>query len=305
MTAEILCLGDPLVEFMRIDGAEGPVYRPGFGGDTSNAAIAAARQGASVGYVTALGADRFGDQLVALWAREGVDAATVRRVEDAPTGIYFVDPDPAGRFFTYYRAGSAASRMGPGDLPVAALSAARLLHLSGITLAVSAALREAAFAAMARVKGAGGLVSLDTNLRLKLWPAGEALAVTDRAAGLADVVVTSVDDARAMSGLDAPDDIIARYRGLGAGTVLVTLGAEGCRIAAGDEIFTVPPAPSRPVDSTGAGDSFAGAFLAYWLETGDVRLAGRRAAHVAAGTVSGYGAVEPIPRRDAVLAAVG
>ena len=115
---DIVCMGEPMAEFSRVDGADGrPVYLPGFGGDTSNCAIAAARQGASVGYVTRLGADAFGDALVGLWRDEGIESSAVGRDPAAPTAAYFIEPTAAGRRFVYYRTGSAASRMGPADLP--------------------------------------------------------------------------------------------------------------------------------------------------------------------------------------------
>lgn len=299
----IVAMGEPLVEFVR--QPDGQTYLRGFGGDTSNAAIAAARQGASVGYVTALGADRFGDAVMALWAGEGVDASAVRRDPTAPTGIYFVDPDPAERHFTYYRKGSAASLMRPEHLPRDYLAAARVLHLSGITLAVSADLRAAALAAIDIVTQAGGTVSLDTNLRLALWPADEARAVIEAACPRVGVLVTSVDDSAHLTGLTDPDAIIDHYHALGPGIVLVTRGGEGARLGTGATRHWIPAHPSSPVDSTGAGDSFAGAFLAWWLETGDPAEAARRAAIVAAGTVSGLGAVAPIPRRAEVIAALG
>lgn len=297
---DIICMGEPLVEFVRREN--GLDYRRGFGGDTSNAAIAAARQGASVGYVTALGADRFGDALMALWAEEGVDASAVLRTADAPTGIYFVDPDPAERHFTYYRAGSAASRFSADDLPRAYFARAKVLHLSGITLAVSAALRTAALAAMEAVRDAGGDVSLDTNLRLALWDAATARAAIHNAMSRAATAVTSIDDSLHLTGLADPDAIIDLYQSMGPKTVLVTMGAAGCRIGVGAERRTIAPAAATPVDSTGAGDSFAGAFHAWALELGDPFAAAERAAIVAAGTVSGFGAIDPIPRRDAVLA---
>ncbi|MEO1493378.1 MAG: sugar kinase [Pseudomonadota bacterium] len=293
----LLCLGEPLVEFVRLDNGD---YRRGFGGDTSNAAIAAARQGAEVGYITALGTDRFGDGLIDLWAREDVSTAHVRRDPEAPTGIYFVDPDPAGRFFTYYRAGSAASRMRPEDLPMDAVQAARCLHLSGITLAVSDELRETALAAMTAAREAGAEVSLDTNLRLKLWDLDTAQQVTRAAMRLATIAVTSIDDSLHLTGLEAPAAIAEMYHALGPATVLVTMGAEGCYLSHPGGAEQIPAAPADPIDSTGAGDSFAGSYLAWWLETGDAALAARRAAQVAAKTVSGLGAVDPIPTRAAL-----
>lgn len=296
---DLLCLGEPLVEFVRMDDGR---YQRGFGGDTSNAAISAARQGASVGYLTALGTDRFGDGLMELWASEHVDTTHVVRNPDAPTGIYFIDPDPAERHFTYYRAGSAASLMQPADLHMDALGTVRCLHLSGITLAVSPDLRATGLAAMQAVRAAGGAVSLDTNLRLKLWNAEEARAVTHAAMAHASIAVTSEDDSAHLTGLTDPREIAQFYHDLGVETVLVTLGAAGCYLSTPGGAHQISPAPAEPVDSTGAGDSFAGSYLAWWLETGEPVLAANRAAVVAAGTVSGYGAVEPIPRREHVLA---
>lgn len=297
---DILCLGEPLVEFVRLEDG---TYKRGFGGDTSNAAIAAARQGASVGYLTALGDDRFGDSIVDLWAREGVDSTHVRRDPFAPTGIYFVDPDPEGRYFTYYRAGSAASQMRPEDLPLHAIRTARCLHVSGITLAVSDDLRRTALAAMTEARAAGVAVSLDTNLRLKLWDIETARRVTHAAMAHAKIAVTSIDDSAHLTGLSDTEAIAGFYHDLGVEIVLVTQGAAGCHLSHADGQARIPAAPAQPVDSTGAGDSFAGAFLAWWTETGDPVLSAERAARVAAGTVSGLGAVAPIPRRSEVLAA--
>lgn len=298
--SDILCLGEPLVEFVRLDDG---TYKRGFGGDTSNAAISAARQGARVGYLTALGSDRFGDSILDLWTQEGVDSVHVRRSETASTGIYFVDPDPKGRYFTYYRAGSAASLMRPADLPTDAIQTARCLHVSGITLAVSNPLRETALAAMRTAKEVGVAISLDTNLRLKLWEIETARAVTHNAMALATVAVTSIDDSADLTGLTDPAEIATFYHDLGPKIVLVTMGAEGCYLSHQGGAQTIPAALATPVDSTGAGDSFAGAFLAWWLETDDPVLAATRAARVAAGTVSGYGAVDPIPRRAEILSA--
>lgn len=298
MAIDILCLGEPLIEFVRRDDG---LYQRSIGGDTSNAAIAAAKQGASVGYLTALGAGRFGDAVVAYWAEEGVDAAHVTRHPTAQTGLNFVEPDPAERHFTYRRAGSAASLMRPDDLPEDAIRAARCLHLSGITLAVSDDLRETAMTAMEIAKSANVAVSLDTNLRLKLWTAETARAVTNKAMASADIAVTSIDDSLHLTGLSDPSDIASFYHDLGPKIVLVTMGAEGCLLSVEGAETQIQPFPTTPIDSTGAGDSFAGSFLAYWLETGDPVLAANRAACVAAGTVAGLGAVLPIPRREDVL----
>ncbi len=194
---DLLCLGEPMLEFNRLPpGPDGRVlYLEGHGGDTSNAAIAAARQGASVGYVTAIGQDGPGDSFMALWAREGVDASTVIRRPDAPTGIYLVTHDAGGHHFTFYRSGSAAARYRPEELPEAAIRAARMLHLSGISQAISESACDAAFRAIGIAREAGVRVSYDTNLRLRLWPATRAAAVIHAAIAMADIALPSLDDA--------------------------------------------------------------------------------------------------------------
>ncbi|MCG6884170.1 MAG: PfkB family carbohydrate kinase, partial [Silicimonas sp.] len=122
MIPDILGVGEPLIEMVRLpDPLDGrPVYLQGFGGDTSTAIIAAARQGARAGYISAVGDDMFGDALRKLWTREGVDHSHVLTRAGDPTGVCFIDPDPAGRKFTYARRGSAASLYSAGDVPLAA-----------------------------------------------------------------------------------------------------------------------------------------------------------------------------------------
>src|SRR5438270_4511497 len=107
---DVAALGEAMLEFNQTLPGE-PNYLQGFGGDTSNAVIAAARAGARTTYLTRLGADKFGDELMQLWAREGVDTSGVERDPSVATGIYFVTHGPQGHEFSYLRAGSAASRM--------------------------------------------------------------------------------------------------------------------------------------------------------------------------------------------------
>ncbi len=116
---DVVALGEAMVEFNQTKDQqpdEAALYLQGFGGDTSNAAIAAARAGARVAYLSRLGTDRWGERLMDLWQREHVHTATVLRDAQAPTGMYFVSHDPQGHHFSYARAGSAASRMQPQDL---------------------------------------------------------------------------------------------------------------------------------------------------------------------------------------------
>jgi len=299
MRPDILCLGEPLVEFnQQPDGR----YLAGFGGDTSNCAIAAARQGAKAGYWTRLGADTFGDRLMALWREEGVEADQVVRDAGAATGIYFISHAAGGHAFTYFRAGSAASRMRPEELPRETIAAARILHVSGISLAISDSAADTVFAAIEIAREAGARVSFDTNLRLKLWPLARARALIHAAMALSDIALPGLEDARQLTGLREPDAIADFYLGLGCTMVALTLGGEGTLVATPAERRRVPAAPVEVVDATAAGDTFDGAFLAELVNGADPFAAARYANAAATLSTQGYGAVAPMPRRPAVEA---
>lgn len=301
--ADILCLGEPMLEFNQQPptGDGRSLFLEGHGGDTSNAAIAAARSGASVGMVTAIGQDAAGESFMALWQGEGVDTTLVTCDAEAPTGIYFVNHDERGHHFTFYRRGSAASRMKPATLPEVAIRQARALHLSGITLGISDSACDAGLRAMELAREAGTMVSFDTNLRLRLWPLARASAVIHAAIALADLVFPSLEDARALTGLHAPDAIADFYLGL-CPLVLLKLGEEGVLVATREARQRVAGYIVPTVDATGAGDTMAGAFLARRVIGDDLWAAVRYANAAAALSTTGYGAVAPIPTEAEVFA---
>lgn len=299
---EIVFIGEPLFELNQPRGEA--VFRPGFGGDTSNAAIAAARQGAGVAYLTAIGADPFGDSFMQLWFDEGVDATAVVRSQIAHTGLYFIRHGADGHVFSYLRAGSAASRMTPQDIPAGLIEGARVLHASGISQAISSSAADTVFEAMRAARAAGTIVSYDTNLRLRLWPLDRARAVIHAAAALADILLPSLDDAMHLTGLADPDQIVDTYLALGPKIVALTLGGRGTLVANAERREMIAPRPATVVDATGAGDMFDGAFLAEYLRLGDPFAAARYANVAAALSTEGYGAVAPMPRRAEVEAAM-
>jgi 2-dehydro-3-deoxygluconokinase len=301
---ELFALGEPMVEFNQTGERDGRSYLQGFGGDTSNFAIAAARQGARAGYLSALGDDVHGRMLRALWAAEGVDASDVRTDAAAFTAVYFVTHDAAGHHFDFVRAGSAASRMTPAALPRERIAAARVLHLSGISLAISEAARATCLAAIGTARAAGVRVSFDTNLRLKLWPLARARIVMEEAMALADVCLPSLDDMTSLTGLAEPDAIVDHCLRLGARTVALKLGSDGALVADASRRVRIAPHPCRPVDATGAGDTFGGAFVARLLAGDDLEAAGRYASVAAALSTEGFGAVAPIPTAAQVSAAM-
>lgn len=297
---DIFSIGEPLVELNQ--PAPGEPFIEGFGGDTSNAMIAAARLGASAGYFTAVGADRFGQALADLWEREGVDARRVIVNGGAHTGLYFVTHGPNGHEFSYLRAGSAASRIVESDLPKDLVRAAKILHVSGISQAISSSAADVVFEAMAIAREAKVLVSYDTNLRLKLWPLPRARAIINAAMGACDIAFPSLDDARALTGQQDPDTIVDFYLELGAEIVALKLGSEGSLVATRERREKFGALKVKAVDATGAGDAFDGAFLTELLAADDPFRAGRFANVAAALSTRGFGAVAPLPRRDEVEA---
>lgn len=304
MPADLLCLGEPMLEFNQLPpGPDGrSLYLEGHGGDTSNAAVAAARQGAKVGILTALGQDPAGESFIALWAREGIETAHVRRDPRHQTGVYFVFHGPQGHEFLHYRANSAAAHYAPADLAREAFATARILYASGISQGISTAAADATFAAIALARSAGARVAYDTNYRPRLWPPARARAVMEAAIAASDIVFPGLDDAAAMLGLAAPEAILDHYLRLGPAIVVLRCGPAGAWLATRDARQYLPGHQVAAVDATGAGDTFCGAFLARTLAGDAPEDAARYANAAAALKCTGYGAVAPIPRPAAVRA---
>jgi 2-dehydro-3-deoxygluconokinase len=297
----VLCIGEPMIEFNQTR-PDRPEFLQGFGGDTSNAAVAAARSGARAGYWTRLGDDAFGAMLRALWAREGVDASAVATDPAAHTAVYFVTHGERGHAFSYLRAGSAASRMRPQDVPPEAVRGARIVQASGISLAISASACDAVLHAFEQARAAGARVALDSNLRLQLWPLARARATIGAAAALADWFFPSLEDAVALSGLDDPEAIVDWCHRLGARAVLLKLGAQGVIVSDGATRTRIAGHRVEAVDATGAGDCFCGACLARLAAGDTLEQAARYANAAAALSTTGWGAVAPLPRPQAVHA---
>ena len=300
---DIVCLGEPLIEFNRPKEGDGRTWLQGFGGDSQNVAIAAARQGASAGYLTGIGQDWMGDAFLDLWTSEGVDASRVTRHPTAPTGVSFVTHSAAGHKFDYLRKNSAASLMTPETLAADYIAGSRFFHLSAIGQAISDSARQTCDAAIAAARKAGVKVSYDTNLRLRLWELDVARKVIDATIARCDVALPSFDDSQQLTGLQEPDAIADYYLKLGAPLVALKMGADGALIATASKRTRIAPHKVEAVDATGAGDTFDGAFLARLLAGDEPEAAAGYANVAAALSTTGYGAVTPMPRRADVLKA--
>jgi len=300
---DILSIGEPMMEFSEIrDPHRGAIFLPGFGGDTSNFAVATSRQGAKAGYLTRIGKDVFGDRLMELWEREGIDTSMVIRDADAPTGIYFVTHDDNGHHFTYYRKGSAASMLRPEDIREDVIARAKVLHVSGISQAISESCRAAVERAVRIAKSKGVIVSYDANLRLKLWPLTIAKPVIEATAVMSDYFLPSLEDAVQLTGLRDVKQIADYYLQTGVKRVVLKLGRKGVLVATREERHFVEGFQVDAVDATGAGDTFDAAFIVRILNGDAMAEAARYANAAAAISTTGYGAVAPIPYKETVQA---
>ncbi|HEU4352355.1 MAG TPA: sugar kinase [Burkholderiales bacterium] len=289
----IVSIGEPMVEFNQTKPGE-RTFLQGFGGDSSNMIIAAARSGARTAYVTRVGDDEFGRMLLAFWKREGVDTSAVIVDRDAATGAYFVTHGPQGHVFSYLRSGSAASRIRPEDLPD--LSKASVVHASGISMAISQSACDTVLAAFSKAR----TISFDSNLRLKLSPLARARAMIGAAAAMADYFFPSIEDARELSGTESVDENLGWAHGLGAKTVFLKLGPQGVVVSDGNRSERITGINVKAVDATGAGDCFCGAALARLAAGDSIWEAARYANAAAALATTGFGAVDPLPRPEQV-----
>ncbi|MDO9588542.1 MAG: sugar kinase [Brevundimonas sp.] len=292
----IVCFGECMLELSRrSDGTP----RLAFGGDTLNTALYLARLGDDVAYATALGVDPWSDELRAAWAEEGLDNGLVLTDPDRVPGLYAIRTDDGGeRTFTYWREHSAARnffRLDGAANAVAAMRKADLFYLSGVTLSLFDDADRAVIRRIARaVRQGGGRVAFDPNYRPRNWPSPTAARQAILAfAPLVDIALPTFEDERALMGDCSPSDTAARWRRAGAAVVAVKQGPDGALIAVDEGQSQVPTRASRPIDTTGAGDSFNAGFLGSWLD-GASAMDAAKAGHRLAGVVIGQrGAIVP------------
>jgi len=273
-------------------------------GAESNAAIGLARLGHRVSWVGRVGDDELGRLVLDRLRAEQVDVRRVRVDPDAPTALMVKErrlPGVGG--VTYYRAGSAGSRLDPSDV-AGVVAGARVLHLSGITPALGRSAAEAVREVLAAARSAGALVSFDVNHRAALWPASAAGPVLSELATASDVVLAGEDElplvAPAAVGGPGTDGTRARAEALleaGVGQVVVTRGGSGAVAYTAQEVLAVPAVPVPTRDAVGAGDAFAAGYLSALLD--GLPLAARLARGCVTGAfaVASEGDWEGAPRR--------
>ncbi len=271
-----------------------------YGGDTLNTAVYLARLGVAVDYVTALGDDPYSDWMIAQWRAEGVGTDLVVRAEGRVPGLYAIRTDPEGeRQFFYWRDQAPARDL--FSLPSNATVMERLteydwIYLTGVTLSLYGAEQRARlFALLDKARTNGAKIGFDSNYRPRGWSdTNSARAVMTEVLGRTDLAAPTLDDDRQVFGDRDAHACADRLHAVGVGEVVVKLDARGCLVSHSGKRSLVPTVVrAKPVDTTGAGDSFNAGYLAARLAGADGFEAAQRAHRLAGEVILHPGAVMP------------
>lgn len=268
------------------------------GGAESNVAIGLRRLGVDATWIGRVGRDSLGDLVLREITAEGV-VVLATRDEEAPTALMVKERRSAVQTLVwYYRAGSAGSRMTVEDVDFERVRGAALLHLTGISPALSESMAEVTFAAIRVARESGVPVSFDLNFRSRLWSPERAAATYRRIIPLVDLVFAGDDEAAvAVGAADRPVELARRLVALGAGQAVVKLGPAGAVAVVQGREYAREAVRVNAVDTVGAGDAFVAGYLAEYLAGEDV--ATRLSTAVTAGAYQCLvtGDWEGLPRR--------
>jgi 2-dehydro-3-deoxygluconokinase / 2-dehydro-3-deoxygalactonokinase len=305
---DVTALGEPLVQFNPLEAGplkHAPLYEKHAAGSEANVIIGVSRLGFKTAYLTKLGHDEFSKFILATLKGEGVDVSGIKQIEGKNCGVFFVQrgyPIPGKSDVIYYRSDSAARYFSPEDLDSKLISNSRILHISGITPALSDSCREATMEAIRIARRYNIKISFDTNYRKKLWTEAEARPTLIEAARDSDILLTDPDDARILLGKKINEDpLIAldELEALGPSTIVYKLGASrGLAGLANGEKATSLPVKVPLVDSIGAGDAVVAGFLAGYLAGDSLQRSLDIASCCSALTVMRRGDFENLPDRS-------
>jgi 2-dehydro-3-deoxygluconokinase len=267
------------------------------GGAESNVAIGVARLGRPAVWMGRVGDDGVGRRVLRELRAEGVTVDAVVDPE-ARTGLMLKETPTAGRTrVSYYRAGSAGSRIGIDDLDYEAIETAGVLHVTGITLALSESAEQAVFAAIGAAVAAGVPVSFDVNHRPALWGDRDPAPLYRRVAERSAIVFAGADEAALLVGAGSPEQLAARIADLGPAQAIVKLGEDGCVASIDGEALSAPAEKITPLDTVGAGDAFVAGYLVALLDELAPADRLRQGARCGAFACLGPGDWESLPRR--------
>ncbi|MEE9433766.1 MAG: sugar kinase [Sphingorhabdus sp.] len=255
--------GEAMIE---LSGVSKSGAKIGVAGDTYNTAVYLSRAGINARYVTALGDDPFSQRIISAMQKEHIDTASILEIPGGSPGLYAIEVDDAGeRSFTYWRSASAVRGFfgqNGTDKIVADMKRAKTLYLSGITLSLfDAAGRQNISDIMQAVRAGGGQVVFDTNYRARGWISrDEAAQAIEAIMPLVSTALPTWEDEKDLFGVVDAESCAARWHRVGASEVVVKAGEQGAYSK--ETGWISPPRIITPIDTTGAGDSFNGAYLA-------------------------------------------
>ncbi|MEO5779807.1 sugar kinase [Arthrobacter oryzae] len=275
----------------------------GIGGAESNVAIGLRRLGTDVTWIGKIGEDSAGDLVERELRAEGIQVVGIRD-PDAPTALMLKERRSAAETRVwYYRAGNAGSRLGVNDLDPTLISGATLLHMTGITPALSESTRLLTLEAIRIARSAGVPVSFDLNYRKGLWSRDAAAEFYRQVVPLVDIVFAGDDEAAIAVGPAAsPEELAQRLVDLGAGRAVIKLGADGALALAEGTITVQKAIPVTVRDTVGAGDAFVAGYLAEYLAGESVAACLETAVQVGAYACMAAGDWEGLPRRRELAA---
>jgi 2-dehydro-3-deoxygluconokinase len=288
--SEVVTLGEAMVVLYPTEPlslAQATTLTLGVGGAESNLAIMMSHLGHRVRFISRVGADPFGQRIRHTLEEEAVDTSGLLTDATAPTGIFFREWLPDGkRRVLYYRAGSAASHLAPDDLRPALFAGTRLLHITGITPALSATCSAAVVYSIELAHAAGALVSFDPNYRPTLWNPAAAQKALLPLMAQADLLLMGHEDSQALLGVDDDEQALHAAHALGAKIVILKQAERGACAWDGAAHTHAPPAPvAQVIDPVGAGDAFNAGFLSAWLRGQPLSEALNLGARLGAATV--------------------
>jgi len=258
---DIISIGECMVELCRTQGENH--FKMSFGGDTLNVIVAASRLGGKTGYITKVGNDMFGDYLLECFKKENIDIACIKQCS-APTGIYFIINAPdRGHKFIYYRKNSSASFLKYQDIDINYLKKAKIIHTSGITQAISKSCQQLVKKILKTVKKYDCIISYDTNLRLNLCDIEEAKQNFNEILEYIDIIFLNFPyESENLLELKNPQEIFKYLHLKGIKIVILKTGKDGCIISYNQQQNKIHGNKDiKVIDTSGAGDAFAGAFL--------------------------------------------
>lgn len=292
-----LAIGEAMVELSQ---AEGGLWRMGYAGDTLNTAWyvrACLPSDWRVSFFTRLGTDPFSERMLEFLGSNDIDTQFIARDAERTVGLYSIELHDGERSFSYWRGQSAARRLADDEAALeAAIDAAAVVYFSGITLAILEPDRRTALLRLVgKARTAGKLTVFDPNIRPRLWENVETMrACLSSAAASAAIALPSFDDEASVFGDADIEDCAARWLRNGAGEVVVKNGGGPIAVAAAEgAIGRMSFNSVKPVDSTGAGDSFNGGYLAARLGGASPEEAAAQGHAVAARVVRYPGALVP------------